>query len=30
MARIAYKEWKERKTEETRHCKKIAGMEKRR
>ena len=30
MARIAYKEWKERKTEESRHKKKIDKMEKRR
>ena len=30
MARIAYKEWKERKTEEPRHKKKIDKMEKRR
>ena len=30
MAQIAYREWKERKTELTRHTKKIATMEKRR
>ena len=30
MARIAYKEWKERKTEELRHKKKVEKMEKRR
>jgi len=30
MARIAYKEWKERKTEELRHAKKMEKMEKRR
>lgn len=30
MARIAYKEWKERKTEELRHKKKVDKMEKRR
>mmetsp|Transcript_1521 Transcript_1521/g.2089 ORF Transcript_1521/g.2089 Transcript_1521/m.2089 type:complete len:107 (-) Transcript_1521:133-453(-) len=30
MARIAYKEWKERKTEELRHKKKVDNMEKRR
>ena len=30
MARIAYKEWKERKTEESRHKAKVDKMEKRR
>lgn len=30
MARIAYKEWKERKTEEHRHKKKVDKMEKKR
>lgn len=30
MARIAYKEWKERKTEESRHKKKVDKMEKKR
>ena len=30
MARIAYKEWKERKTEESRHLKKVERMEKKR
>ena len=27
MAKIAYKEWKERKTEESRHKKKLDNME---
>ena len=30
MAKIAYKEWKERKMEEYRHMKKVEKMEKRR
>lgn len=30
MAKIAYKEWKQRKTEEYRHMKKVERMEKRR
>lgn len=30
MAKIAYKEWKERKTEETRHKKKMDKAERRR
>jgi hypothetical protein len=30
MAKIAYKEWKERKMEEDRHFKKVERMEKRR
>lgn len=30
MAKIAYKEWKQRKTEEDRHMKKVERMEKRR
>lgn len=30
MAKIAYKDWKERKTEEERHKKRVAKMEKKR